>query len=89
LTPDQLVAEHFARQSAQTDLEEERGDGTGIIISLSRAALDRAGYLLTDYSDAVWGDGACDWEKEIACWSPIILTVDLLICVDQLNPLRS
>ena len=78
LTPDRAVAEYWADLASRTDASEGRGNGS-IIIELSMIALDRAGYLLTEFCDDIWGENQCDWEQEIACWSPIALVDDVVL----------
>lgn len=65
------VAEYWASLAAQTDGREGRGDGTGVVLALDWSALDGAGFLLVNRSDPIWGDGECDWEEEVSCWSDI------------------
>jgi hypothetical protein len=71
LTPDRNVAGYWAEQSSLCDLQEGRGDGVGVVLVLYLVSLDASGHWLTGFRDAVWGDGECDWEQEIACWSSI------------------
>jgi hypothetical protein len=71
LTTDRGVAEYFADLAAWTDRTDRLGDGPGVIIVLSRSALEASGHRLTEFRDDFWGDGECDWEEELACWSDI------------------
>jgi hypothetical protein len=71
LTPDRSVAEYWAELASISDKKEGRGDGPGVILVLSHSALETSGHWLTEFSDDVYGEGECDWEQEVACWSDI------------------
>lgn len=67
MTTERKVADYFADNSASFDK-----CGT-VILQIDRAALEKDGFVLEEFSDPVWGDGECDWEKEVACETPIPL----------------
>ena len=71
LTTDLGVAKYWADLAVWTDRRDRLGDGPSVILTLSHSELDAAGHWLTEFSDDVWGEGECDWEQEIACWSDI------------------
>jgi hypothetical protein len=88
-TTDLGVANYWADLAAWTDQKEGRGDGPCVILVLSCADLDASGHWLTEFSDDVWGEGECDWELEVACWSDIELArVPSLRILTLLTPCR-
>jgi hypothetical protein len=60
------VARYFAGIAAQCDLDEGRGDGEAVIVFIAADRVDAQ-----PFSDPVWGDGECDWERERAVWSDV------------------
>lgn len=69
MTPDMEVATYFAELAADADESET------VILTLDRAALEEGGFEVEDFVDDVWdeeeGEGACEWEQEVICWSDI------------------
>jgi hypothetical protein len=58
-------AEYWANLSAEVDTS------VPIVIHLDVSALLKNGYVLTPYSDPVWGEGKCDWECEVRTYQDI------------------
>jgi len=82
LTPDRSVAEYFAQLAVRGDwdfhgIPEEKT--RPVVLELDGDGLIEQNYDLQRYSDPVWGEGECDWEKEIACWQDIKPVEEVLI----------
>src|SRR3954451_4292516 len=71
LATDRSFAKYWPELASITDGKAGRGEGPGVILVLSHSALATSGHWLTEFSDDVWGEGECDWEREVACWSDI------------------
>jgi len=70
LTTEVSVAEYFACHAVLGD----RRSGVvskPIVLLIDGEGLLELNYELTAFSDPIWGDGRCDWENEIACWTDI------------------
>jgi hypothetical protein len=52
--------------------------------SLIGDGLIEEGFDIQRYSDQVWGEGECDWEKEIACWGDITSLDDVLLEIQKI-----
>lgn len=66
------VAARFALSAYEMGEWHGEEDEKGLVVlSVGRGILERHGFKLFPYSSPVWGDGECDWEKEISCLEPI------------------
>ncbi|MGH7095485.1 MAG: hypothetical protein ACREFB_18375 [Stellaceae bacterium] len=80
LTPDREVAEYFAMVSDSGDHHDHPQEETGsVVLTLDRDAVERLARL-QPYSDCFWGDGECDWERELVAGQDIELQ-DVLVAV--------
>jgi len=82
LTPDRAAAEYFAHLAVVGDRELHgipEDETHPVVLEFDGDALIEDGYGLQRYSDPVWGEGECDWEKEIACWQDIKPVEEVLI----------
>lgn len=82
LTPDRSVAEYFAQVAVSGDrdlhgIPEE--ETRPVVLELDGDGLIEQNYDLQRHSDPVWGEGACDWEQEVACWGDIGSLDEVLI----------
>lgn len=67
MSEDPRVALHFAEMAVFGDRYDSPRCRTGpIILAVNAKALLSKGYELVRLSDPVWGEGACDWELEVA-----------------------
>ena len=80
LTTDFGVAVYWAKLASASDgtvaecraaLAAIANRKAGVVLVLSHSALETSGHWLTEFNDDFWGEGECDWEQEIACWSDI------------------
>jgi hypothetical protein len=85
LTTERSVAEYWACTAVVGDKHDHSdADSQPVVLTLDGEGLVALHYELEGHSDPVWGDGACDWENEVACRSDIELDDldDLLISVE-------
>ena len=67
-----MVAARFALNAYQIGEFEGEDDGVGLVVLRAWVPkLERYGLKLFPYSSPVWGEGECDWEREIACSEPV------------------
>ena len=59
-----------------------------MVLVLDGEELLALNYDLAEFSDPIWGDGECDWEKEIECWDDIDPLDEVLIRVEPVPPQR-
>ena len=87
LTPDRAAAEYFAHLAVVGDRELHgipEDETHQVVLEFDGDALIEEGYDLQRYSDPVWGEGECDWEKEIACWQDIKPVEEVLIGIQEI-----
>ena len=85
LTTDRAVAEYFACNAVFADRHDHPGEESQpVILALDGDGLDELLYDLEPFSDDIWGEGKCDWEKEIACWDDIDPLDEVLIGTEPL-----
>ena len=60
------VAAYWAALAADTDRQDGRGDGAAVVL-----CVDADQVSAEVYSDPIWGDGECDWEREVAVWGDV------------------
>ena len=87
LTTEVSVAEYFACHAVLGD----RRSGVvskPIVLLIDGEGLLELNYELTAFSDPIWGDGRCDWENEIACWTDIKPLDEVLIAVEPVSVAR-
>ncbi len=78
------VGEYFACAAVFGDEHDQPDKPTlPIVLILDGEALLKSGYFLTEFSDDVWGEGECDWESEIACWSDIRPIREFVMAVEH------
>ncbi len=68
MTDDPRVAHYFAALAADCD------NSAPVILPLDADRLTADGYDLEPFSDPVWGDDKCAWERETVCWRDIPLS---------------
>src|SRR5215472_12933048 len=85
LTTEYSVAEYWASTAVVGDRHDYPDeDSRPVLLALDGEGLLELRYELEGHSDPFWGDGECDWENELACWSDIDLDErdDLVISVE-------
>jgi hypothetical protein len=83
LTTERRVAEYFACNMVFADRHDHPDEQSHpVILVLDGDGLDELLYDLEPFSDDIYGDGKCDWEKEIACWDDIDPLEEVLIGTD-------
>ena len=65
-------AKYWANLSAWTDESEP------VIIKLDVKLLFDGGYTLTPYSDPIYGESECDWEREVDIWPEVQPLTDVM-----------
>jgi len=74
MSDDPRVALYFARMAVYVELSERLGlNAEPIILAVDAKALLSEGYKLERFSDPIWGQGNCDWEREVVCWTDVPL----------------
>ena len=93
LTTERSVAEYFACNAAHADRDKRNRvqggeNSTGVVLILDGEGRLALNYNLNPFSDAVWGEGECDWENEIECWDDIEPLDEVLLAIDHVAPDR-
>jgi hypothetical protein len=74
LTTEKSVAEYFACNAVFADKHDHPNEeSSAVVLVLNSEGLLALNYNLIPFSDPVWGDGECDWENEIECWTILSL----------------
>ena len=90
LTTERSVAEYFACNAVFGDHQGHPDEESKpVLLVLDGAGLLALQYELERFSDPIWGDGECDWENEIACWTDIDPLDEVLIEIEHLSEERS
>lgn len=89
LTTERSVADYFACNAVFGDLLARPGEKSEpVLLILDGEALVADHYELEGYRDTIMGDGECDWENEIACWSDIDDLTDVLLSIEPVSKSR-
>ena len=90
LTTERSVAEYFASNAVFGDHRSHPDEESKpVLLLLDGAGLLALHYELESFSDPIWGDGECDWENEIACWTDIDPLDEVLIDIEPVLEERS
>jgi hypothetical protein len=89
LSTERSVAEYFACNAVLADKHDHPDEESGpVVLVLDGEGLLVRNYNLSPFSDPIWGEGECDWEREIECWDDIEPLEDVLIAVEPVLPQR-
>lgn len=89
LTTERSVADYFACNAVFGDLLAHPGEKSEpVLLIIDGEARVADHYELEGYRDTIKGDGECDWENEIACWSDIDDLADVLLSIDPVSKSR-
>ena len=88
-TPEQYVAEYWAKVSATADRDPRNrvpdGADAAPVALVFDAEVLAGKYTLVPYSDPIWGEGECDWECELYSRRSIKPLRKVLVSIEQLE----
>ena len=77
MTDEVDVAAHFAEMAVVGDLS-EGVVSKPVILIIDAIRLLAEGFKLEAFSDPIWGERQCDWERELLCWDDI--PIKFIVC---------